>query len=387
MAKLTLSDVANLQNETTAVATINANAAAIETALENTLSRDGTSPNAMGADFDMNGYKIINLPAATTNTEPIRKAEFDAAVGGVNDIAADVAAAAASAAAAAASEAAAEAAAAAAAAGSVPDNGVSTVKLQDDAVTNAKLANMVANTMKARYTGSTGDPQDATVTQFLDAAAGNDQGSVLIRTASAWDNLAPGTAGQILQTNGAGADPTWVSPVANPTGTIIMFADDAAPTGYLECDGAAVSRTTYATLFALVGSTWGSGDGSTTFNVPDLRGEFVRGWDHGRGVDSGRAFASAQSEMIGPHTHTATSTGSTSSGGSHSHTTASSSLNGGFNTVGTLMVTDTTAGGTAVTTTTDGSHTHTLTITTTVNNNSGTENRVRNKAVMYCIKT
>jgi len=83
-----------------------------------------------------------------------------------------------------------------------------------------------------------------------------------------------------------------------PAGVVAMHAANTAPTGWLECDGAAVSRTTYAALFTAIGTTWGSGDGSTTFNVPDLRGEFVRGWDHGRGVDTGRAFASSQADDI-----------------------------------------------------------------------------------------
>lgn len=78
MAKLTLSDVGNMSNESTFVATINNNNTAIENALENTLSRDGTLPNMMTADLDMNSKRILNLPLAVSNAEPIRKAEFDA---------------------------------------------------------------------------------------------------------------------------------------------------------------------------------------------------------------------------------------------------------------------------------------------------------------------
>lgn len=88
------------------------------------------------------------------------------------------------------------------------------------------------------------------------------------------------------------------------TGTIIQFGAAAAPTGYLECTGTAVSRSTYAALFAVIGTSFGSGDGSTTFNLPDLRGEFVRGWDHGKGTDSGRAFGSSQTDELEAHTHT-----------------------------------------------------------------------------------
>ena len=62
-----------------------------------------------------------------------------------------------------------------------------------------------------------------------------------------------------------------------PAGIIMPFAGTTAPEGYLMCDGAAVSRTTYATLFAVIGTTFGAGDGSTTFNVPDLSGRVPLG--------------------------------------------------------------------------------------------------------------
>jgi microcystin-dependent protein len=65
--------------------------------------------------------------------------------------------------------------------------------------------------------------------------------------------------------------------IVEPIGSIVLLASSTVPTGYLECNGAAISRTTYATLFAVLGTTWGAGDGSTTFNLPDLRGEFIKG--------------------------------------------------------------------------------------------------------------
>lgn len=70
-----------------------------------------------------------------------------------------------------------------------------------------------------------------------------------------------------------------------PVGTIQAYSAETAPDGWLVCDGSAVSRTTYATLFALVGSSFGQGDGSTTFNLPDLRGRFLRGWANGSALD------------------------------------------------------------------------------------------------------
>lgn len=83
-----------------------------------------------------------------------------------------------------------------------------------------------------------------------------------------------------------------------PPGAVMAFAMSTPPDGWLKCNGQAVSRTTYATLFSAIGTTFGIGDGSTTFNVPDLRGEFVRGWDDERGVDSVRTFGSAQGDAM-----------------------------------------------------------------------------------------
>lgn len=83
-----------------------------------------------------------------------------------------------------------------------------------------------------------------------------------------------------------------------PSGAVLYFAGQTAPAGWLKANGAAVSRTAYAALFAAIGTTYGAGDGSTTFNLPDLRGEFMRGWDDGRGIDSGRAIGSAQGDAI-----------------------------------------------------------------------------------------
>ena len=83
-----------------------------------------------------------------------------------------------------------------------------------------------------------------------------------------------------------------------PSGSVMYFAGQTAPAGWLKANGAAVSRTAYAALFAAIGTTYGTGDGRTTFNLPDLRGEFVRGWDDGRGIDSRRALGSAQSDAI-----------------------------------------------------------------------------------------
>ena len=100
-----------------------------------------------------------------------------------------------------------------------------------------------------------------------------------------------------------------------PPGMVAYFARNTAPSGWLKANGAAVSRTTYAALFAAIGTTYGAGDGSTTFNLPDLRAEFIRGWDDGRGVDSGRAFGSAQADAMQGHGHENTSFRAGSTGG------------------------------------------------------------------------
>mgnify|MGYP003300961289 CR=1 FL=1 len=97
-----------------------------------------------------------------------------------------------------------------------------------------------------------------------------------------------------------------------PTGSVFCMAVATVPSGYLECNGAAVSRTTYSVLFAVIGTAYGTGNGSTTFNLPDLRGEFIRGFDNGRGVDSGRSIASSQSSQFGQHNHNVSASSSTS---------------------------------------------------------------------------
>lgn len=89
----------------------------------------------------------------------------------------------------------------------------------------------------------------------------------------------------------------------SPAGAVSMFAMPTPPTGWLKANGAAISRTAYADLFAAIGTTFGAGDGSTTFGLPELRGEFMRGWDEGRGADGGRGFGSWQSDAIQDHTH------------------------------------------------------------------------------------
>ena len=88
-----------------------------------------------------------------------------------------------------------------------------------------------------------------------------------------------------------------------PPGTTIAFAGPGVPAGFLKENGAAISRVAYANLFAAIGTTYGAGDGSTTFNLPDSRGEFIRGADDGRGIDPGRSVGSWQDSQNKDHNH------------------------------------------------------------------------------------
>ncbi|HBO9849834.1 TPA: hypothetical protein L5F86_001541 [Pseudomonas aeruginosa] len=149
--------------------------------------------------------------------------------------------------------------------------------------------------------------------------------------------------------------------IVGSVGQVALYAMSSPPTGWLKCNGAAISRTTYADLFAAIGTTFGAGNGSTTFNLPDLRGEFVRGWDDARGVDAGRVFGSAQGDAFKAHFHSTV----------------------GNNQYGNLQyIADVTTGGNA------GTAAGTNLSTNAAFNDGGgsTETRPRNRALLFCIK-
>jgi phage-related tail fiber protein len=88
-------------------------------------------------------------------------------------------------------------------------------------------------------------------------------------------------------------------------GCIHTWPTETPPTGALECNGAAISRSTYSRLYGILGTLYGPGNGSTTFNLPDLRGEIVRGWDHARGIDPDRAIRTDRGDgTVGDHVGT-----------------------------------------------------------------------------------
>lgn len=146
--------------------------------------------------------------------------------------------------------------------------------------------------------------------------------------------------------------PLSAVPSSVKAGTVAHFAASTAPSGWIKCNGSAVSRTAYAALFAAIGTTYGAGDGVTTFAVPDLRGEFLRGLDDGRGVDTGRAIGSAQAGQMPSHTH--------------SYNITNVGIGGSFggNGAGSQSANTGTAGGTG----------------------NASENRPRNVAMLACIK-
>lgn len=174
-----------------------------------------------------------------------------------------------------------------------------------------------------------------------------------------------------------------------PVGTIVAFAgpDTAIPDGWLLCDGTAYNADAnlkYAQLFAVIGITWG-GSGDTDFEVPDLRGQFLRGLNtETSGADANRTLGSSQDEAFKSHNHNASS----SSDGSHNHGAPTNAVflidDGAFTNASN---TDSDSGSqpnleNSYTFSSAGAHSHTITVA----NSGGTETRPVNYAVNYIIK-
>lgn len=190
------------------------------------------------------------------------------------------------------------------------------------------------------------------------------------------------SGGNIKTINGKallGSGDVVISTESVPAGCVAHFAMSSAPTGWLKANGALVSRTTYAALFAAIGTTFGVGDGSTTFALPDLRGEFLRGWDDGRGVDSARVLGSAQGGANAAHTHGAGTLAAASAGG-HTHTIP---YGGTYTGSGVMIPSNSGSSGNPAVSGSAGAHTHTISGTTA---SDGSEARPRNVSLLACIK-
>lgn len=163
-----------------------------------------------------------------------------------------------------------------------------------------------------------------------------------------------------------------LTPQLVPVGSIHSFLGTSVPTGYLQLNRQTVLRADYAALWTWVQGSgafdatgaeagmFGPGDGSTSFDLPDLRGEFLRGWDDGRGVDASRAIGSSQADDFKAHSHEDTYNYRTSGGGEVAGSSLPFAGRASLNN-GTRVISSDPAG--------------------------GTENRPRNIAAMFCVKT
>jgi microcystin-dependent protein len=189
--------------------------------------------------------------------------------------------------------------------------------------------------------------------------------------------------------NGAQWDFGQTLPGGLPAGAIIQWGGATAPVNWLLCDGTAVSRTTYSSLFAAVGTSYGAGDGTTTFNLPDLRGRVPVGKNGGSfgtlGATGGAETVALDGNNLPAHTHTFS--GTTSSDGNHAHNYTTNQSNAQFST----------GGGTGMdrpsqlvnngTTTTNGAHTHTYSGTTSSAGSGTAHNNLQPyQVVNYIIK-
>lgn len=166
-----------------------------------------------------------------------------------------------------------------------------------------------------------------------------------------------------------------------PTAGVLPYAGSSAPSGFLICDGSAVDRTTFADLFAVIGETHGNGNGTTTFNIPDYRGRFLRGVDSGAGRDpdagsrtamgtagnTGDNVGSVQADELDSHNHSITDPGHTHANSVPSNTGGPPIAGGAGQTVNTATPSATTG--------------------VTINNTGGNETRPINANVTYIIKT
>ena len=168
------------------------------------------------------------------------------------------------------------------------------------------------------------------------------------------------------------------------TGSVQLFAGSSAPNGWLICNGQAISRITYAALFAVIGTTYGAGNGSTTFNIPNLVNKTVRG-SNSLGKTGGADTVTLSTANIPAHTHGAGSYSAVSNG-AHTHSlTGHAPYGTGLNTVGAGH---TSGGKYTANTNSAGAHTHTVS-GTSGSTGSGSAVTITNPYIMlhYIIKT
>jgi len=160
-----------------------------------------------------------------------------------------------------------------------------------------------------------------------------------------------------------------------PAGQVATYASTSCPSGWLAADGTAYSRSTYASLYNTIGTTWGAGNGSSTFNVPDLRGVFVRGTGTNGNGAVGQAVGTYAADTYLNHNHTASSS---DAGHTHSYTVTGSAS--GASAAG--------LGGQSPSSSASTTGTGYASITTTVatSTTGGTETMPKNYGVLYCIK-
>jgi microcystin-dependent protein len=239
----------------------------------------------------------------------------------------------------------------------IADDAVTTAKILDDNVTYAKLQDIgTANRVLGK--ASTGTVEEV---QIVEAMMANNSVNTnqIVNNAVTSDKVTPGGF--------------------NPVGTVIWYAGTTAPAGYLKCNGDTLPNDSttsvqgitadWTTLYAIVGA-----------NLPDLRGEFIRGWDDSKGTDSGRGIRTSQSDQNKQHNHTATSTSSVTDPG-HIHQVQYSNSDSGDG-----VIEESGTGLSGQEPTLSATTGITVATATTVANTGGTEARPRNIALLACIK-
>jgi len=195
-----------------------------------------------------------------------------------------------------------------------------------DALTNPTSTDTLASPDHAAQHANANDAIEA-----IEAAIGTTAAPVLAKLASPTFTGTPAAPTASIGTNTTQlATTAFVAVQLSPIGMITAYAGSTAPTNWQLCYGQAISRTTYASLFAVISTTYGVGDGSTTFNLPDLRGRTVAGLDNMGGTDAGRlSTANTLGTTTGAETVTLTSAQSGVPAHSHANTVTNNAVTTG----------------------------------------------------------